>query len=165
MPSSSVSPVSPTGTLSSPPTEQVLTGPKLTAPISTAVVDSLPTLEENGDSGHDTEHGAFSAQVGENGDSESSFWDIIADSHMKLESYGDQPYDQEMGEPVSSFTPSTAAIMSASTNLAHSSIPSTNLAVYEEYVFLFVSFRCCRLLIRLHMLPILVLGRCHRHLC
>ncbi|CAI5719755.1 unnamed protein product [Peronospora destructor] len=136
MPSSSVSSISPAGTLSSPPAEQVSTGPKLTAPISTAVVDSMPTLEEHGDSAHDTEHGnaaAFSAQSGGDGDNESSFWDIIADSHMKLESYGDKPYDQEMGEPVSSFMPSTAAIMSASMNLAHSSDPSTNLAVYEDF--------------------------------
>ncbi|CAI5702784.1 unnamed protein product [Peronospora effusa] len=90
----------------------------------------------NGDSGHHTENGdmaAFSAQAVGNGDSESSFWDIIADSHMKLESYNDQPYDQEMSELISNFMPSAAAIMSASMNLAHSSVPSTNLAVYEDF--------------------------------
>lgn len=106
----------------------------MTTPIPTAVVDSMAHLEETTDSGHDMEQddaAAFSTQAGGDGDNESSFWDIIAESHMKLESYGDQPYDQEMGE--SSFMPSITAVSSTSMSLAPSPVPSTNLSVYEDF--------------------------------
>ncbi|CAI5717384.1 unnamed protein product [Hyaloperonospora brassicae] len=75
-------------------------------------------------------------QAGEGGgdeDGDSSFWDIIAGSHMKLESYSDQPYDQEMTEPVPSFMSSTAPPLSTSMSFASSPVPLTNLPEYEDF--------------------------------
>ncbi|KAI9912807.1 hypothetical protein PsorP6_005316 [Peronosclerospora sorghi] len=103
MPSSSVSSSSSTGALPSPSADAAATAPVSMSSIP--MVDSLTPFDQSADVGQEFGHGdpaMFSAQAGGDGDSDTSFWDIIADSHMKLESYGDMPFDQEMTEPVAS---------------------------------------------------------------
>ncbi|CAH0482509.1 unnamed protein product [Peronospora belbahrii] len=127
---------SPVGTLlPKPKIEEIAMGPTSTTPISIKVINGIERLEENTEIGHAmnlSEAKTFTTQVGGDEEGVSSLWDIIAESHMKIETYGDQSYDQE---PVSSFVSSTTEFSSTSISLASSSISSTSLPINEDSSF------------------------------
>ncbi|ETL39012.1 hypothetical protein L916_09564 [Phytophthora nicotianae] len=107
-------------------------------PNPTALVDEVANPDQNADNDLDMEHtntAPFTAQPAEDGDSESSLWDIIGDSHPKLDSYGDPSYDQESAESTSGFmSPARSTLTpTAPMTLAPSPVPSANLLpLYED---------------------------------
>jgi hypothetical protein len=112
-----------------------------TTPISAALAEGVANLDQNADNEQDMQSdttAAYAAHAATDGDSEQSFWDIIADSHTKLESYGDltQAYGQEIADSVLAFTPqtpSTATTPPTALSLSSSLAPSTNLPMaYDE---------------------------------
>lgn len=92
---------------------------------------SPASLDQNAESTSPT---PLDVQPAEDGDSENSLWDIIGESHIKLESYG-EPYDQEIAESTSGFmSPARSTSTStASMTLTPSPVPSANLPpLYED---------------------------------
>ncbi|KAL3668622.1 hypothetical protein V7S43_005924 [Phytophthora oleae] len=117
----------------SPPSPAESTAQTASTPIPTALVDGVANLDQNADNEQDTSHDDTASF--NTGDSEASFWNIIADSHMNIETYGEQTC--EIAEPTTSFLSPTPTIpaMSASMTFATGSAPSTNLPpVYDDLI-------------------------------
>ncbi|GMF54912.1 unnamed protein product [Phytophthora fragariaefolia] len=124
------SPSSSSSSPGSPPAAPATTAQEETTPISSALVEGVASLDQNADNGLETAV-TFTAPSTGDGDSEASFWDIIADSHPNLESYGDTHYDHEMSGFPTSITTSTT---STATSASHLHTPSTNLPeVFDDY--------------------------------
>lgn len=110
----------------------------VTTPICTAFVGDEATEEQNALGEEDMEYtsmSTFNAPCVGDGDNEASFWDIIAESHMRLENYSEQSIDQEMSEPTSGLmSPIRSTTTPVTfTPLMPSPLPSTNLPMgYEE---------------------------------
>ncbi|KAK1945840.1 hypothetical protein P3T76_002888 [Phytophthora citrophthora] len=124
---------SPSGANSPSPAES--TDQPASTPISTALVDGVANMGQNAESEQDTNHD--STAPFNTGDSEASFWNIIADSHMNIETYGEQTYDSEMAESAAGFLSPTSTLPSMPTSMtfAAGSAPSTNLPpVYDDLI-------------------------------
>ena len=121
---------SPAGASRYPTDETASTGPHTTAPFLNGLVDDMTSFVDLGQ-----------AEGGDE-DSDSNFWDIIAGSHLKLENYVDQPYDQEMAVPTPSFMSSTTPPLSSSISSEMTTpVPLPSVPEYEEYVAHCSSYR------------------------
>ncbi|KAG1704055.1 hypothetical protein DVH05_006068 [Phytophthora capsici] len=110
-----------------PPSPAESTVQIASTPIPTALVDGVASLGQNADNEQDTSQNGTAPF--NTGDSEASFWNIIADSHMNLETYG----DEVMPEPTTGFLSPTA--MPSTMTFAAGSAPSTNLPpVYDDLI-------------------------------
>uniref|UniRef100_H3GS94 Uncharacterized protein n=1 Tax=Phytophthora ramorum TaxID=164328 RepID=H3GS94_PHYRM len=80
---------------------------------------------------------AYNTQPGGDVASEANIWDIIVDSHTNLESYGDQQFDHEMTEPMSSLSSQISSSATSDAMLMaspHFQLPSSNLPpTYDDY--------------------------------
>ncbi|CEG48035.1 WD40/YVTN repeat-like-containing domain [Plasmopara halstedii] len=137
MPTSPLSPSPSTETSPQLSDEPDLTDLVTTPPISSVLVDDDQIVEQNviGDQEmEDAIMASYDVQCGGDKD-EISFWDIIAESHMRLENYNDQPFDQEMSVATSGLMspPRPATDPVTSTPLAPSPDLSSHLPIgYED---------------------------------
>ncbi|KAL4105812.1 hypothetical protein PRIC1_003868 [Phytophthora ramorum] len=142
MPSSSASSASPDGstTASPPPVVPVSTVQSVTASIPAELEEGVANLDQNANCKQEMElegTTAYNTQPGGDVASEANIWDIIVDSHTNLESYGDQQFDHEMTEPMSSLSSQISSSATSDAMLMaspHFQLPSSNLPpTYDDY--------------------------------
>ncbi|TDH67530.1 hypothetical protein CCR75_000047 [Bremia lactucae] len=132
--SSSSKPGSPPQSIAEPMANKITTAMSPSNFTSDEVSNMDQTIDTNYDMEH-TDSAMFAAHYGGVGVNEDSFWDILADSHMKLESYGTQSCDHEMTEPTLGCMPQDPMMPNSISLMAMvpSPVSATNTSsVYED---------------------------------